>query len=329
MEYQVRPLEVKEYSQWDGLVRRSSQGTLFHTSHWLKASGKGLRIYGCFKGSEIRGGLAIGTDGAQSAGHPDWLTPYLGIVLPPGEGKYVTTLSNDKEIIRLLARHLKKEFSAIACRFPPEIVDLQPFIWEGYATSVLYTYRLNVGNLDMVWENMDPTRRKNIRRALQDGVTIDDGAPFADVFCMVEKTFKRQEKDVLFRDAAFRYHDMLTRENRCRSFLARSKLGECLAAAYIVWDEKRAYYLLGGYDSETGHHSAGALAMWEAIRFTQEKLGLTEFDFEGSTIPSVERFFRKFGGTLTPTYRVSWRNQSSPAFVARVKRKATRMFGLG
>ena len=88
--------------------------------------------------------------------------------------------------------------------------------------------------------------------------------------------------------------------------MARNKEGKAIAAVYIVWDEKRSYYLLGGYDAEESHHGASALAMWEAIRFTKEELGLKEFDFEGSMVPSIEMFFRKFGGTLTPYYSVRW-----------------------
>jgi len=308
--YQVRALGAEQYAEWDRFVKWSPQGTLFHTSDWLERSGDQFAIYGCYKGNELRGGLAIGTFGPKFSGHPR-VTPYLGLVLPPREGKYVTTLSNEKEIVLVLARHLKTETRKVTCRFSPEVVDLQPFIWEGYSTSVRYTYRLNVGNLDAVWENMDSTRRKNIRRAQQDGITIEHGAPFGDLFSMVESTYKRQNRDVRFRDAAFRYNEMLTSANKCRAFVARSKAGQCLAAVYIVWDEKRTYYLLGGHhDSEGSHHSAGALAMWEAIRFTAEKLKLPEFDFEGSTIPAVERFFRKFGGILTPTYRVTWDGRS-------------------
>nr|HPR68216.1 methicillin resistance protein [Kiritimatiellia bacterium] len=50
------------------------------------------------------------------------------------------------------------------------------------------------------------------------------------------------------------------------------------------------------------------LAVWEAIRHAKEA-GLETFDFEGSVIPPIERFFRGFGGRLTPYYTVNkgWR----------------------
>ncbi len=325
-EYQVRCLAVEEYRHWNELVKQSAQGTLFHTADWLKASGSPFRIYGCFKGGEMRGGLAIGINGRQTADHPP-LTPYLGIVFRLAEGKYVTALSNDKEISLALARHVKNDFTSISCRFAPEVVDLQPFIWEGYASSVRYTYRLDVGDLDRVWTNMEPSRRKNIRGAEKDGIAIENGAGFSSVFSLVENTFERQGEKVAFKNAAFRYNEILSEGNRCRAFLARSNGGEELAAVYIVWDEKRAYYLLGGYDPQTSHHGAGALAMWEAIRFTRETLGLREFDFEGSMIPAIERFFRKFGGVLTPAYCVRWTKPSNRAFLSRATRQVARLLG--
>ena len=67
--------------------------------------------------------------------------------------------------------------------------------------------------------------------------------------------------------------------------------GEPLGAVWIAWDDKRAYYLLGGYDHSAKSSNAVALAMWRAIQFTATDLKLPEFDFEGSMIPAVERFF--------------------------------------
>ena len=106
-------------------------------------------------------------------------------------------------------------------------------------------------------------------------------------------------------------------------FVARSQDGEPLGAVWIAWDEKRAYYLLGGYDQSGKSNNAVALAMWRAIQFTANDLKLPEFDFEGSMIPAIERFFRKFGGTLTPTYTLHY--QRPVSLGRRVARKIARM----
>jgi hypothetical protein len=80
--------------------------------------------------------------------------------------------------------------------------------------------------------------------------------------------------------------------------------GKPIATCFIVHDEQTAYYLLGGYDAQDRHHGAGALAVVEAIKFAQD-LGLKTFDFEGSVMPAIERYFRGFGGLFTSYYTVN------------------------
>jgi len=305
----VRMLKSSEYAEWDCFVMQSPQGSLFALSEWLQSSGEEPVIYGCFRGSELVAGLPLVSRslkfGFCAGTHPP-LTPYLGVLFKGETGKYVSKISVEKEISRAIAKKLKEEFSAISFNFSPGVVDLQPFIWEGFSSGVRYTYILNLNDIERVWTEMEATRRRNIRRAEKDGICVEDDGDFEKLFGLVEKTFQRQKMKVQFREVAFRYHDLLKKQNKCRVFLARDREGVPIAGVYIVWDWNRSYYLLGGYDPERSHHGSSALAMWAAIRFTKEELGLSEFDFEGSMIPQVEQFFRKFGGRLTPYYLVSW-----------------------
>ena len=79
--------------------------------------------------------------------------------------------------------------------------------------------------------------------------------------------------------------------------------GQLHAAVFIVWQEQSAYYLAGGGNPELRHSGAHSLVMWKAI---QEIAAFTDnFDFEGSMIPGVERFFREFGARQTPYFAIS------------------------
>ena len=77
------------------------------------------------------------------------------------------------------------------------------------------------------------------------------------------------------------------------------------AVAYIVWDEHAAYYLLGGSDPDLRTSGAASLLMWEAIMRARRVTDV--FDFEGSMLKPVERFFRAFGARQTPYLNVSRR----------------------
>jgi len=306
--YIVRSLKVDEYEKWDNFVDESPQGTVFHKSYWLKASGKRFKIYGCFKGGNLVAGFPIVSRlrfGIKCGVHP-YLTPYLGILFKENKTKYISRMSEEKNMSRVIAKKIKEDFGKINFSFSPLIVDLQPFIWEGFSSSVKYTYLLNLTDLEKVWEDMGDSRRNDIRRAEKDKISIELSDNFEKTFALVEKTFQRQKIKPTFRADALTYNEVLKHRKQCQAFLAKDKKGDNIAVVYIVWDSKRSYYLLGGYDPKKRHHGVSALAMWEAIKFTKERLGLNEFDFEGSMIQPVEQYFRKFGGKLTPYYSVAW-----------------------
>jgi hypothetical protein len=328
-EYQIRALDRSEFDQWDEFVRRSPEGTLFHTTLWLEASGVPFRLLGCFRGGEMHGGCAISIVGHRTAGRPfPSLTPYLGVLYPSSDAKYVTEISNNKEIGSAFAVFLKNEFDEVAdLAFSPEVVDLQPFIWQGFTTDLRYTYRLSLTDFPSVFDNMDAARRRNIVSAEKQGLHVEGGVDFGEIVRLSEKSFERQSLVSSHGQAVNRFEAALRQAGRCRGFLARSKEGVALGAVWIAWDDKRAYYLLGGYDQSAKSNNAVALAMWRAIQFTATGLKLPEFDFEGSAIPAVERFFRKFGGTLRPYHCVGYRR---PSGVRRVARNlALMIFGEG
>ncbi|MCH8290364.1 GNAT family N-acetyltransferase [Candidatus Poribacteria bacterium] len=243
--------------------------------------------------------------GRKQAGHPP-LTPYLGILFQKSDAKYVSRLSAEKEIAKQIARRIKDDFEAIDFNFAPSVIDLQPFIWEEFTSRVKYTYLLDISNLDAVWEGMDSKKRNDIIRAAKDGVVIEVNCDFNDMFALVEKTFDRQNEKVTFKSAALQYNKVLLEKGLCNSIIAKDRDGNPIASIYIVWDKKRSYLLLAGYDPVNTHRGASACAIWHAIKFTKEELGLNQYDFEGSMLEPVEQFYRKFGGTLTPYYSVSW-----------------------
>jgi predicted acetyltransferase len=92
------------------------------------------------------------------------------------------------------------------------------------------------------------------------------------------------------------------------------------AVAYLVWDSASAYYLLSGADPALRSSGAQSLLLWEAIRRARDVT--STFDFEGSMLAPVERFFRDFGGRQTPYLHVS--RVSRPAAAALALRTGAR-----
>lgn len=305
---ECRTLARSEYGVSDAFVTAAPGGTLFHTTAWLEPLGLPYRIYACTSGGNITAVMPVVEQrrlGMTCAVQP-LLTPYLGIVTNDAGLRPVTRVSQWKEIATTFARALQQDYAAADVNLTPHWPDVHGFMWSGYSTHVRYTYTIDLGALDRAWEEMDAKRRNDIRRAQKDGVIIEESSDFTGVMRNVIRTFDRQDMQPRFGAVAERVHAALAARGRCSGWLARSAgTEEPVAAVYLVWDERRAYYLLGGYDGDHAHGGAHALAIWTAIQAMAAR-GLEQFDFEGSDVPQIERYFRKFGGRLTPYYRVRW-----------------------
>ncbi len=88
-----------------------------------------------------------------------------------------------------------------------------------------------------------------------------------------------------------------------KNFYVQDKDRKIHAAIYIIWDSNSAYYLMGGSDPDLRNSGATSLCIWEAIKFSSTVV--KKFDFEGSMIEPVERFFRAFGAKQMPYLRIS------------------------
>jgi len=312
---EVRLIETTELSEWNKMVDKSINGTLFHTTTWLMAYGCPVLIYGVFDNSRLVGGFAItryrGAILRPAAGQPA-LTPYGGFVTTHESDKYVTMISRQKEIASLVAGYIKRDFVRIDFRCSPDIVDMQPFIWAGYKVGVRYTYIVDLTDLDRAWDEMQQKRRNDIRKAEKAGYFVHRSVELNQLLDIIKATLERQclwrtEYSSIIR----RYDKSLRLLYRRETFGIFDSQRELVAGVYIAWDNKRSYYLWGGYKASPGsgkYRGAPALALWEAMKFTRNELGLHQFDFEGSMNPSIERFFRKFGGRLVPTFTASWIN---------------------
>jgi hypothetical protein len=94
------------------------------------------------------------------------------------------------------------------------------------------------------------------------------------------------------------------RDRGCASLrLAVDGEGRSHAGALFVWDEERVYYLAGGNDTALRDSGGSSLVIWDGIQLAGS-LGL-RFDFEGSMIGPIERFFRGFGGVPEPYLHVT------------------------
>jgi len=311
-DYKFVLLDKSEYDKWDLFVDKSLQGTIYHKSWWMAISGDNFRIFGCYNNS---GDLIAGFTcyeyrlyGLLKCLGQGGNCVYQGNLYTGSEGKYLTQLSRNRYICYEIAKTIKSYCHVASIVMSPyEMEDIMAFIWEGFTTAVNYTYVLDIKDLDIIWKNMDVDCRNSIRKAVKDGIIVDTECDFNEVLELAGKTFLRQNRgpSSWIKDSP-KYNRVISDMSRCKSFVTRNKDGVPISVVYIVWDSKRCYYEIGGYNHESSHHGASSLALWTAIEYARKEIGLSEFDFEGTMLKNVEPFFREFGARLIPYYTVSW-----------------------
>ena len=281
-------------------------GTIFNTSKWL-ATFDNILIYGIYdEGGNLIGGFHLYREkkfGITVYRNPPF-TPLIGPFIK-NEAKNAAKIANkNREILLLIADYLDKfKHSIISVSLGRNIIDTLPFIWKKYKAIAGYTYIIDLSySIEELYKSISPEKRNDINRAKRDNAVIKRIFEFNIVKSLVLKTFSRQEKNI-----NEKYLDKILFEfaNENNSFAFATYIeGKPVASVFCIFDTTTAYYLLGGYDHENKHRGAGVIAMWEAIKHSKN-IGLKYFDFEGSMVPQIERYFRNFGGNLTPYFRMA------------------------
>ena len=165
-----------------------------------------------------------------------------------------------------------------------------------------YTYRIEcTKDLDSIWAGFRENARREIRKA-QRRVEV---LPLRDVEAFVATLRKMPSRGHQAADESVvrRIADASLSRECLLMLVASDSHGEPVACALLVSDNACLYYLLAERNDHDGASGAPSLLIWESIRHAHER-GLA-FDFEGSMIQPVERFFRAFGARQLPYVRVT------------------------
>lgn len=284
---------------------------VFHEPWWLEAVCSDLS-YGyakVFKGDQLVASmpwtLTTNRLGFTVLSQPP-LTQYLGPWFSPNPKglKYAKKLSREKELMTSLINQLPK-YDAFSQSFAPEVGNWLPFYWRGFDQTTRYTYRLNnLCNLELVWSGFQEKVRTDIRKAAKLGVSVERSSDIEAFLDVNEMTFRRQGiKPSYSRSFVKRLFLACQANDAGTIFLARGRDGRVHAGSLLVWNEHCAYYLMGGGDPELRNSGATSLAIWHSIQFAATVSRI--FDFEGSMIEPVERFFRGFGAVQSHYFSVT------------------------
>lgn len=226
-----------------------------------------------------------------------WMKPEYR-QLQPGN----TQLSKQKELIAALLGQLPRHKS-FHVTFDSANEYILPYRWLGYRYEPEFSYRLtDLCDTDALYAALNKTAKKNIKAARNKTTLVEQ--PTAKMLMdLLDKTFGAQgRKWPHDRDLTRRIIEKSVENGRGKLIVARDPEGNLHSGAFLLYDEKVCYYLLGGSDSAFRSSGAQSLVLWESIRFASTVS--KTFDFEGSNVEGIENFFRQFGGSRVINYSV-------------------------
>ncbi|PCJ24153.1 MAG: methicillin resistance protein [Flavobacteriales bacterium] len=235
---------------------------------------------------------------------PQFLSPYQGVWIKyPAGQKYASKVGFEKEVINGLIEQISK-VDAFKQNFLPGFTNWMPFNWKGYEQSTRYTYIINdISDTDKVFGDFKENIRREIRKAekvLRVEVTEDIDL----VFQMKLKVYEANNDNYPIPLSKLKLVYDYCKANNCGELLvAKDSEGNIHSILLYVWDNLSAYYLHGVTDSKYKTSGSMSLLLWEAIKKSATKT--KAFNFEGSMVESIERYFRGFGGKQTPYFQIS------------------------
>ncbi|MEN3285660.1 MAG: hypothetical protein V7607_6800 [Solirubrobacteraceae bacterium] len=236
------------------------------------------------------------------------MTQTLGPWIEVSPAKPARALAHEHELLTELEAKLPPAI-AFSQQFSPSMLNGLPFHWAGYRLEARYTYRLHgLRASSDLWAGLRDNIRREIRKARK-RVEVVEGLGIERFHSVLSKTYERQ--------AIATPHSLAELERLAAAcaargagtmLFARDDEGQLHAAVWVVWDRNGAYYLLAGAEPDLRTSGASSLLAWEAIERAGQHTDV--FDFHGSMLQPVERFFRAFGAQQTPYLSVT---RMSPA----------------
>lgn len=300
-------LPAADYPLWDELVRKSPHGTVFHHSWWLAITATSFRILVVRdEAGSLVGGLPLP---AKSVGglrllHAPPLTPYLGPIfdLSAGDG-ICAQLHLMRSHGEALARGVGSfdSFRYIAGADAP---DLQGFLWAGFNASLAYTFRFSSKqSVSEISKGITRTHTQKLAKAKRLNLHVVRNAPMGALLELNKMAFERKGIAPPYQSAmALRLWETAHARGQANLYVAKTENDQPVAALLTVHDARTTYQIISGFNPAFPDIPGQNCILWAAVQDAIE--AGRNYDFEGSGLPGVETFYRRWGCAAVPVWRI-------------------------
>lgn len=288
--------------RWNAFVEHSPQGYIYHYTWYLDIvcpNWKAIIIKNSQEWLAIMP-LNIKKKWGISYIFQPPLTQFLGILFKPQDSKMEKTLSDKKDWVNEIIEYTPKQIKLFNYNFSPHFDYAFPFYWHKYQLFTRYNYELDLTQgVPNLMENLHTKTRYYIKKhQKQQDITIESSSDI-EVFIELQKKANRSFVNSYLLDTVRNLYQKAYLQNKTTILLAKAQ-NKILTGAIFMKEKQNWINLYGSLkNSQESDKRATEILLWKAIEMATEN-GDKRFDFEGSMIEGVERFYRKFGGKPIP-----------------------------
>jgi hypothetical protein len=295
---------------WDDWVRQSPQGTPFALRGWLASVAEVLSL-------DVDVWI-VSAQGQWLAALPLLARRRLGIRINPEfplafyrsplyagslcQSTYPSSVTHEYlRLTRRLAQGLAPAYGSVSLSLPQSLLDVRPWLWEGWTASPAFTYILDL--------DRDLRFAKDVKHRFRKG--NEAGYRFAtawdlDAHChLLRSTLRRQGVGTGLGEGPYRrLSERLQGAGLAWMATAFSREGEPLATCMELGLDQGLYHWTAG--TLAGKLSAGG-SQWLMVRMVEEARarGYLRWDLCGASYENVAKYKSDYGGRLEPSFTLS------------------------
>jgi hypothetical protein len=276
---------------------------VFSSESWASAYDSKLRRFVILDDSEkVIGGFVAYEGGLRSV--KTLVTPpfasHCGLFISSENSSTFKKNSFQKKVMGAIAEFLSNStYSYYKLDFPEGFSDMQPFVWKKMNVNVKYSYVLDCSlSEEKLRSNLDPKLRNMLNKFEKESGVISNERKAEEAYQIIISTLGA--KNVKWKD------EILKRllQNSSLNYTCVISGENVLSIALTADAGEKCYYVFGGTRRQENNNSLGPAALFNSILLAKKNDRRT-FDFEGSMIPEIEKYFRQFGGELVAQYSIN------------------------
>lgn len=301
----IRIYKLLKMNNYEQLVEKSMNGTIFHTKNYLLT--KGVNNVLCiYNKEEIFAIFPLYENSERKYQQLPMETPYGRIVV-------VKELHNRhdyeylREIYKLIIEYLKDNYIQIDFSIIPINLDVFPFINENFIPEVRYTYIMDLTmSIEKIFLKMSSNRRRDYKKSFKENFIININNADLEIskilFWVNDSYLKNRLEEEM---------KLLIDKKKGALLNIYNKNYGIIGQLFLCWDWKCAYVQNVYVDKEYAKFGISTRLYIEAILYAKEILKVKKFDFNGSVLAGVENYYRTFGGEQQLYFNLHWMENHS------------------